>query len=124
MKTAPVKICKRQEKVCFGATPKVRAGLAFARERRTLAFPGALFLRAQGSKLHVTFLPRFLAGLRLRSAYELEQAAGAPAKIDVVAGREFSWLCQKTVRIHCIENELPLEMLLAGQHKGDRFVMR
>src|SRR5882724_8233241 len=124
MKTTPVKICKRQKKVRSAATPKVRAGLAFARETRALPFPGALFLRAQRRKLHVTFLPGFLASLSLRSAYELEQAAGAPAKIDVVAGREFSWLCQKTVRIHCIENELPLEMLLAGQHKGDRFVMR
>ncbi len=71
----------------------------------------------------MTFLPGFLAGLSLRPAYELEQAASATAKIDVVAGGEFSWLSEETVRVHCVENQLPLEMLLTGQHKRDRFVM-
>ena len=72
----------------------------------------------------MTFLPGFLACLSLRPAYELEQVASAAAKIDVVAGSEFFWLGEETVRIHCVENQLPLEMFLTGQHKGDRFVMR
>ena len=71
----------------------------------------------------MTFLPGFLACLSLRSAYELEQAASATAKIDVVAGGKVFWRSEETVRVHCVENQLPLEMLLAGEHKRDWFVM-
>src|SRR2546430_6451556 len=41
-----------------------------------------------------------------------------------VAGREFSWLGQKSVWVCCVEDRLPLEILLAGQHKWYGFVMR
>src|SRR6266480_2947147 len=84
---------------------------------------GPFFLRTELRKLHAAFSPRFLAGLGLRAFYQLQQTASAATQIDVITGSEFSWLCQKTVRIDRVENQLPLKILLTGQHKGYRFVM-
>src|SRR6266545_3136745 len=95
-----------------------------AHPRNRLLAASALFLRTERSKLHATFLPGFLTGLSLRAADELEQTTSASAKIDVVARPEFFWPSEETVWVHCVENQLPLEMLLTGQDKGDRFVMR
>src|SRR6266536_2700428 len=50
--------------------------------------------------------------------------ACAPDKIDIVARREFFRLSQETVRIHRVENQLPLDVFLARQDKWDRFVVR
>src|SRR5437899_4036371 len=77
----------------------------------------AFFLCADRRKFDRPFFPGFLSGLGLRAAYQLEQTNRAPTKIDIVARGKFFWLSQKTVRVHGIENELPLEILLAGQHK-------
>src|SRR5262245_52012569 len=71
----------------------------------------------------MTFLPGFLARLSLRAAYQLEQAASATAKIDVVARGKVFWRSEEPVGVRCVENQLPLEMLLAGKHKRDWFVM-
>src|ERR1700704_711161 len=83
----------------------------------------AFFLRTEGRKLDATFLPGFFARLSLRPAYKLKQTTSPATKIDVIAGGEFSWFSQETVRIHCVENQLPLEMLLARQNEWNRFVM-
>src|SRR5207247_11095119 len=85
--------------------------------------PSTFFLRAKRRKFDRSLFPGFRAGLGLRALYELQQTAGAPAEIDVIAGGEFSWLRQKTVRIHRVENQLPLEILLNREEKRDRFIM-
>jgi len=88
-------------------------------------FPAsAFFFCAERRKLDVTFFPRFFAGLSLRATYQLEQTRGTAAKIDIVAGRKFSRLHQKTVGIHCVENELPLNMFLSRENKRDWLIMR
>src|SRR5215510_14115153 len=92
--------------------------------RHRLLVACTFFLRAERRKLHAAFLPGFFASLSLRPAYQLKQAANTTAKVHVVAGREFFRLREETVWIHRVENQLPLEMLLAGQDKRNRFVMR
>ena len=85
--------------------------------------PSTFFLRAKRRKFDRSLFPGFRAGLGLRALYELQQTAGAPAEIDVIAGGEFSWFRQKTVRIHRVENQLPFEILLTREDKRDRFIM-
>src|SRR5438094_5538165 len=87
------------------------------------SYSPAFFFCANFGELDRAFLPGFLARLRLCAAYQLKQTTGAPTEIDIVARCEFSWLRQKSARLHRVENELPLEILLAGQHKWYRFVM-
>src|SRR6266702_3840157 len=87
-------------------------------------FPASsFFFCAERWKLDVTFFPRFFASLSLRATYQLEQTRGAAAKIDIVAGSKFSRLHQKTVGIHCVENELPLDMFLSRENKRDWLIM-
>ena len=62
--------------------------------------------------------PGFFAGLRLRALYQLKQTASAPDKIDIVARREFFRLSQETVRIHGVENQLPLDVFRPGRTNG------
>ena len=87
------------------------------------SYSPAFFFCANFGELDRAFLPGFLARLRLCAAYQLKQTAGAPSEIDIIARCEFSWLRQKSVWVCCVENQLPLEILLAGQHKGYGFVM-
>ena len=67
----------------------------------------------------MTLFPRFLAGLRLCSTDQLQQTASAAAKIDVVSGGESLPFGQKTIRIHRVENQFPLDLLLAGSRVED-----
>src|SRR5262249_32076337 len=83
----------------------------------------AFLLRGKWRKFDMPLFPGFLASLRLRPAYKLQQTAGAPAEIDVISGGTFPWLRKKTVRVHRVENQLPLQIFLAGQHKRYRFIM-
>jgi hypothetical protein len=71
----------------------------------------------------VTLFPGFLPRLSLRTAYQLKQTASATAQIDIVPGGEPFPFRQETIWIHCVENQFPLDMLLARQDKGDWFVV-
>ena len=84
----------------------------------------AFFFCTERGKFDVAFFPRFLARLSLRATYQLKQARSATAKIDIVAGGEFSRLHQETVRIHGVENELPLDIFLSRENERDRLIMR
>src|SRR5947208_16412986 len=84
--------------------------------------PSTFFLRAKRRKFDRSLFPGFRAGLGLRALYELQQTAGAPAEIDVIAGGEFSWLRQKTVRIHPVEYQLPRDIRLSREDKSDRVI--
>src|SRR5207248_9985615 len=74
-------------------------------------------------KICTSALPRSPAGVGMAALKGLQKTAVDPAEIDVIAGGEFSWFRQKTVRIHRVENQLPLEILLTREDKRDRFIM-
>src|SRR5882724_1443882 len=95
----------------------------FASLASALFAASTFFLCAKRWKLDGPFSPGFLARLSLCPAYQLQQTAGAPGNIDIIARCEFSRLRQKPVRIHRVENQFPLEILLAGKHKRYRFIM-
>src|SRR6516164_3125953 len=89
-----------------------------------LHFRRTFFLCADRRELDRAFLPRFFARLSLGAAYQLKQITGAPTEIDIVTRSKFFWLRQKSVWVRCVENQLPLEILLPRQHKGYRLVVR
>src|SRR5262245_47962718 len=94
-------------------------------KRRALATAsGTFFLCGEPGKFNPPLFPGFLACLSLRPATQLKQKTSAPAEIDIIARRECFPLRQKTVRVACVENQLPFEMFLSRQHKRDRLVMR
>src|SRR5205814_1958438 len=70
------------------------------------------------------FFPRFVTSLFLHTTDEFEQTCSPAANIDIVAGSKFPRLFQKSVILHRVENQFPIEMLLAWEHERNRFVMR
>src|SRR5262249_51451633 len=85
-----------------------------AKKRRALGTAcRAFFLRTESGKFHRPLFPRFLARLGLRPANQLKQTTDAPTEIKIIAGPEFFRLRQKTVRVACVENQLPFEVFLA-----------
>src|SRR5579885_84499 len=87
--------------------------------RRTSAF----FLGSHRRKFDATFLPGFLARLRFGAADQFQQANRPAAQVHFVAGEESFRVRQKTGWIRCIQDQLPFDLFLAWQNKGNRLVM-
>src|SRR3984893_9664375 len=85
---------------------------------------GALLFRVDFGELEQTFPPRFCPRLRLFATGEPQQTRAAVAKVDIVAGREFSRFLKKAVLGCGVENQLPFEVFFARRQKRDRFVVR
>src|SRR5882724_13597924 len=87
-------------------------------------FPArSFFFGTKRGKLDMTLFPRFLAGLSLRATNQFKQTCGAAAEIEIGTGGEFSPLRQKTFGVHRVEDELPFNVFLARQDKGDRLIV-